>query len=365
MDAVEVRPHTGAAPVSRADGDKTENNFHLLRLIFALMVVGYHLIALPLAPEWAGVEGSGGLAAQVGVEGFFVLSGYLVYGSLERSPSLRIYAEKRIRRLYPAYATIILLSVLAALVFSAEARADLLAVARYLGWNLVFLNFMEPNLPGVFAANRFHEVNGALWTLKIEVAFYVVLPLLAWAIRLAGKWRWLLIAAMYVGAEAWRYGFELRSGGGADVVQVQVARQLPGQLSFFITGVGLYLARDRLALTPGTAILAAIALFFTLFYPELAPLRAISLGVLAVFLAVRAPHPFDAARFGDVSYGLYIIHFPIIQILTAAGLFAASPWLGAAAALAGSLVLALLLWRYVERPFLRPDSAYRRAANPA
>ena len=68
---------------------------------------------------------------------------------------------------------------LLALSFVPDVRADLSSVGRYLGWNLAFLNFMEPALPGVFEANRFTEINGALWTLKIEVMFYLVLPLLA------------------------------------------------------------------------------------------------------------------------------------------------------------------------------------------
>jgi len=79
-----------------------DNNFNLLRLAFALMVVVYHVIVLPGVPAWAGLEGPTSLLAEIGVQGFFVLSGYLVFASLERSLSLRLYAEKRVRRLYPA-----------------------------------------------------------------------------------------------------------------------------------------------------------------------------------------------------------------------------------------------------------------------
>ena len=48
---------------------------------------------------------------------------------------------------------------------------------------------MQPSLPGLFAGNPFREVNGALWTLKIEVLFYLVLPVLAWILRAAGRRR--------------------------------------------------------------------------------------------------------------------------------------------------------------------------------
>jgi peptidoglycan/LPS O-acetylase OafA/YrhL len=53
------------------------------------------------------------------------------------------------------------------------------------------------------------------------------------------------------------------------------------------------------------------------------------------------------------------VHFPIIQTLTAAGLFAMSPALGLAGSAVAILAAALLLWWAIERPALRPDSAYR------
>jgi peptidoglycan/LPS O-acetylase OafA/YrhL len=82
------------------------------------------------------------------------------------------------------------------------------------------------------------------------------------------------------------------------------------------------------------------------------------LGIVAVWLAVGIPRLFDAARFGDLSYGLYIVHFPIVQCVIAAGLFA-TPSMGFAVAGVASLVAAVLMWWLVERPMLRRDSAYR------
>ncbi|RYG34702.1 MAG: hypothetical protein EON93_07660, partial [Burkholderiales bacterium] len=328
----------------------TANNFNLLRLCFALMVVAYHLVAIPgwgeaILPQMA-------LLAEVGVQGFFVLSGYLVYASLERSSSMVEYAEKRFRRLYPAYAFVILVCAGAALIASPAAREDLLGVARYTGWNLIFANFMEPNLPGVFASNPMTEVNGALWTLKIEVTFYLVLPVLLWLLRLAGRYDWIGCLLLYVGAEVWRAWFN-------HIGQFEIARQLPGQMSFFLTGMMLHAAnlsgvRLNIAGAAGAVLFAA-----SLAWPQVEFARAIGLGALSVWLAtgiVRLP---DAARFGDLSYGIYIVHAPIIQTCIALGLFAASAWMGIGVAITASVLGALFLWNLIEKPFLRRDSAYR------
>jgi peptidoglycan/LPS O-acetylase OafA/YrhL/O-antigen ligase len=332
----------------------TANNFNLLRLLFALMVVVYHAIVLPGIAGWPGMEGWASVGAEIGVQGFFVLSGYLVWASLERADSLALYAEKRARRLLPGYLAVILATVVAALILIPAVRGDLSSVARYLGWNLAFLNFMEPNLPGVFEDNRFTEINGALWTLKIEVMFYLVLPLLALALRAAGTHRWILFAVIYAAAEAWRFGLEPMGG-----VWVELSRQLPGQMSFFITGIALCAWRGEINWRSMLVPLGVILFVLSILVPQAEPLRAAGLGILAVWLAVGIPKLFDAARFGDLSYGLYIVHFPIIQCIVAAGLFATSPELAIGLTAGACLAAALALWWFIERPGLRRDSAYR------
>lgn len=354
MPASDIMPPPSAepepAPVAVVHA---RNNFNLLRLLFALMVVVYHAIALPGLGGFEHAEAWTSVGAEIGVQGFFVLSGYLVWASLERSSSLGIYAEKRARRLLPGYVTVVLVCAIAAVLLVPAVRSDLAALGRYIGWNLSFLNFLAPSLPGVFEANRFTEVNGALWTLKIEVMFYLVLPILAFILKIAGSGRWIVIAVIYIAAEAWRYLLPLQGG-----VMVEIARQLPGQMSFFITGIALCAWRDGLNWRSALAPVGIVLLVVSLIVPQAAPLRAAGLGIVAVWLAVGIPRLFDAARFGDLSYGLYIVHFPIIQCVIAAGLFA-TPAMGFAVAGGASLTAALLLWWLVERPALRRDSAYR------
>ena len=338
------------------------NNFNLLRLVFAAMVAAFHLSLLPGLTSWAPVTGWLSHAAEIGVQGFFVLSGYLVYASLERTTSISVYLEKRVRRLYPAYATVVILCAVGAFILSPATRAAPLELARYLGANLTFLNFAAPSLPGVFDKNPLTEVNGALWTLKIEVLFYLILPLLAWVLRVARPSRWVIIGLIYVVAEAWRIGFRIMGQGAGDELFDQLYPQLPGQMSFFITGIGLRLL-DREGFKPTlVGALAGLGMIMaTLMYPEVEFLRAAGVGLLAAWIAIGIPRLFDAAKFGDLSYGVYIVHFPIIQSVVALGLFSI-PLLGLGVAVVLTLVASMLLWRFVERPALRNDSAYRKHA---
>lgn len=329
----------------------TVNNFNLMRLIFALMVVAYHVVIA--VPDWrVAFYPQMALVAEVGVQGFFILSGYLVYASLERSSSLTDYAEKRLRRVYPAYAFVILACVSVALIVSPGAREDLIGVARYTGWNLIFANFMEPNLPGVFIGNPTTEVNGALWTLKIEVMFYLFLPVLLWLLRLGGGQDWIGCILVYVGAEVWRAWFN-------EVGQFEIARQLPGQLSFFLTGMMLQAANLSGARLHFAGVAGGILFLASLLLPPAEFARAIGLGAFTVWLAtgiVRLPNP---ARFGDLSYGIYIVHAPIIQVCIATGVFALGSIIGAGVAVTASVIAAFALWHLIEKPFLRRDSAYR------
>ena len=197
----------------RLSGDMgtTSNRFDFIRLVLASGVFLFHVVALSAA-EQTPLELNLAVLGELCIQGFFIVSGGLVYGSYERSKSLSDYAGKRIRRLYPAYAVVILIPAAIALLMTLAAPGRIPQILEYVGANLLFLNFLEPNLPGLFESNRFPAVNGALWTLKIEVMFYLIVPALAFVIaKLRGRGTAIFLTAIYIAAELWRIGFEASS----------------------------------------------------------------------------------------------------------------------------------------------------------
>ena len=334
------------------------NRFDFIRLVLASAVFAYHAIVLSALAPMSGLEQAWGHAAEIAIQGFFIVSGALVAGSLMRSQSLADYAGKRVRRLYPAYAAVILIPALISLCLGGDARA----VAEYVGANLAFLNFLSPDLPGLFAGNRFTEVNGALWTLKIEVLFYLCLPVIGWALRIAGRAQFLVLLALYAAGEGWRHLVPVMLD---HPLAPMLARQLPGQMAFFASGIALWqvwnIARTKPLLFGALGLVLAL---LSCLHPWLEPLRAAGLAGMTACIAFLPGPSLNAARFGDISYGVYITHFPILQGLVMAGTFTA---LGCAGGFALSALLVIAasyaLWHLVERPALRPSSHYRKVAD--
>ena len=337
------------------------NRFDLLRLLFAALVFAYHAVVLSVFAPGGELESGLALLAELSIQGFFIVSGALVYGSFERSTSLMDYAGKRVRRLYPAYAVVIVVPAMIALVLSLGTGEGTGQVFHYLWANLIFLNFLQPELPGLFEGNRFPEVNGALWTLKIEVMFYAVLPVLAWGIAKLKRHWWVGIAGLIIAAMAWQEWVLAWS----HPLSEPVARQLPGQMMYFAAGMALWrLWGDAQRHAFPLLVIGLISLGLALFVPGLDMLRVLGLAGFIAGVAFMEGPPLNTARWGDISYGVYIVHFPVVQVLVALGVFSTfGPIAGFALSALIVTGLSLALWWWVEKPALRRDSHYRRMSE--
>jgi peptidoglycan/LPS O-acetylase OafA/YrhL len=233
------------------------------------------------------------------------------------------------------------------------------------------------------------------WTLGIEAAFYVLVPVVAWAVRrrrpTAGP---AALAAGVVGASALSMLLSGFSGAGGATTSQLVNANIPGTLVYFAPGVLLAIAetmprarrllvtspRRRAALT--LAALAGWVLIPAAQAPFGDPLRGwigASLVVAwtgAALLAargigeVRTPALRGARAVGVWSYGVYLWHWPVVQLLASGGVvFAggrAEPLQLATAVLAAALTLPLaaLSWRYIEAPCLDRVAALVRRGRP-
>jgi peptidoglycan/LPS O-acetylase OafA/YrhL len=196
------------------------------------------------------------------------------------------------------------------------------------------------------------------------VGFYPCLPLIVWLMRRLGPNR--VLAAGFVASVAWLYGCWWMSIDHGPAWG-EVARQLPGQFCLFAVGMALRHNREAFARWRWHLMAAAFLLCLLRAPEALAPLTdPLVLGVLAIGFAT-GPYVGYRAPLGDLSYGVYLWHFPIIQLLVAWHAFDAQPWTLVAVAVVLALSAALLSWHLVERRFLVRGGAggtRRVAAGP-
>lgn len=336
------------------------NNFDLLRLLFAATVCLVHAYQLSGYKQLVWIENV--LSSAVAVKGFFVVSGFLIFMSFERSSSIFLYARKRFRRIYPAYFTVVLLCALALVGVSSKGIGDYFSVewVKYSVANLFFLNFLHPTLPGVFEANKLTAVNGALWTLKIEVMFYLSVPLFVFLFRKLNRLPVILVT--YVLSVAYGLYFSWQAEQSGSILFLAFGRQLPGQLCYFMAGAFFYYQLPFFERYKQYFVSGAILVLILNSQWSLPLLEPFALAAMVIFFALFF-YIGNFGKYGDFSYGVYILHFPVIQSFIHFGLLANHPWIFLIGTTVSTLLAAFAMWHLVEKRFLLHSSHYVTAST--
>ncbi len=328
---------------------KNDNCFDFLRFFFAVNILIAHLHVLSQSETLEILNYISDVS--ISVRGFFVLSGFLVAKSYINTSSLKEYFIKRAKRILPAYLFVVTLSAACLFFFSSYNFSEYFSdgnVYKYLGWNFVFLNFMHPCLPGLFENNLMCAVNGSLWTLKVEEGFYIVLPLIFYFIKRTRKPLLILVSLYFLSQFYW---FFLDSVLNKPLL----AKQLPGYLSYFVTGIILFLnfkfvLEHKIKIVVIAIMLLLLPSFIdlnmNLFYP-------FAFGTVIIITAFSLPFLNNFGKYGDFTYGMYIYHFPIIQIFKQYNLFEKNnPTIMAISVLFITFSFAVFSWFVIERRFL-------------
>jgi peptidoglycan/LPS O-acetylase OafA/YrhL len=359
-----------ASAASMSSGRST--HLDVLRAIAALMVIGYHANGLV-----AGSTGGGGLwlpyNTDSGVELFFVLSGYLIalpflkaLVASDQAPDTRSYARRRAARILPGYWLALCVAA-----FVAARQPGVLPST----WLLVpQVALLQGWIPG--------DAGGPLvvaWTLSIEAAFYVGIPIATWLLlRRRATWSlrslatmtcvmWAISAALacsfatFIPASAWTtvvlrgpMGFMCQFCPGMLIALLQIRSERGGTRP---RGAWLLIAGGVI----GWVLVSAWA------GPNADALQVMvrnqCCGVLfaMVLLGTLRLHGTEhrvtrlVAYVGTVSYGMYLWHWLAFEVISATGLRVGLPipvlfnWaLGTALLGVATLPLAVLSWHLVE-----------------
>jgi len=160
-----------------------KNNFDILRLLCALLVIVSHSWALTCCDshEPLYMLSSGRLVCSaIGLCGFFTISGYLIYQSLMNSRNIGNYIEKRWLRIFPGLAVCLLVTLFAcSWVYEGGGCYWLNSSTWSYLWRNLTLYDVAYDIPGVFENNIYGPaINGSLWTLCYEFTMYLlIIPL--------------------------------------------------------------------------------------------------------------------------------------------------------------------------------------------
>ena len=333
------------------------NNFTIVRLVLSSAVIYTHSYWLLM-----GVSGRDDLSDFLGapisvfaVDGFFFLSGFLVYPSLMRFGRSTPFLTARGARLWPGLAVSIFLTVVGgAFVTSAQGLEYLQGdTANFIVRNLTFLQGFF-NLTGVTCGAEPCIVNGSLWTLPWEARCYVGLALLGMlGLAKPVMMKRLVLPATIIGALIWDIGpvrdwVQVRAGDGA-VFYLDMIDRL---WTLFILGAGAYIFKDKLPLSwwiLGALFVVMLAANATSFGVHF---RALFIGYAVLcFGLLTAGKRAISGNWPDYSYGMYIYAFPVMLVVHSL-LPLHSYWTLALVNFLVTLPIAAFSWHCIEKPVL-------------
>ena len=300
----------------------------------------------------------------IGVDIFFVLSGYLITQILlrpmeEKRFSIREFYRRRIRRLYPALFTVLAFTMVLGLAFFPPTLLKELVKSQF--FTTLFLsNLAFARETGYFDLQAELKPLLHTWSLGVEEQFYLLFPPILYVLhRWAKRLMWPALGMLAL----WSLWFSQTRLAG----HPEVSFFFPTSRAFELLIGALCVGLDRrLTLPPivqkglSLAGLAAIIIGFGVITEESAfPGLLALLPCLGTAALLVSPQGWGnrllswspLVKVGDISYSLYLWHWPLLVF--ARFVFPDAPWV-IALALILSVVMAWLSWRYIESPFLAP-----------
>lgn len=305
-----------------------DNAFNFLRLICALIVIYEHSVLLS-GNDLLPCLGFRVIAVNV----FFILSGFWVTQSYLRSVSIKEYVNKRCKKIFPLYITVVILSAILLVFFSKLSAKNYFTnidFYRYLIANLSTLNFIHPTLPGVFEGLALGgSVNGSLWTIKVELGFYVILPFIIYLTNKVsrnhgrGGYGSIVLCIFYVLSVMYEVFMPIITK--KSFLPSSLDNQLPAYISYFVSGMLIVENWEHVFKKFNTLVIPSILVFTicTVFeIPILSSLfKPITLCLIVMWIAFRFKLFYSIGSKKDYSYSMYLVHYPLIMCSVSLSLF--------------------------------------------
>ena len=339
------------------------NNFDLIRLLAALQVVLYHgLEHLRISEgfsQWFTVIPR----CFPGVPIFFVISGFLVSASYRRSNTIGKSSVNRSLRIYPGLWVCLVVAIASVAVLMPEVFEGL-SFFEFFAWIAAQVSIVQFYNPDFLRPYGLGALNGSLWTIPVELQFYIMLPIVCFLFgtkkQIKNKTLLMLIVIFLAMNQFQLHG--LRPYYGTFWYKILRCTFLP-HFWLFLVGVAFQQNFERLlpyfegkffywSLVHAAAV--GLAIFLGQSYGSNFPFPVVGLslaGLTMSFAYTCRGLADQLLNHNDISYGVYIYHGLVINAFVHLGLVGSLSnlfWLFVI-----TIVLAYLSWRFVERPCMK------------
>lgn len=309
-----------------------ENNFDLIRLVAAIQVMLFHGFTFfnMTNVSW-GEDFQMFVYLLPGVPIFFTISGFLIYQSLERNRTkLKKYFINRGLRIYPALYVCLAFTILLLLI-SGEIDWPLIFSKSFLGWmgaQLTVFQFLK--IPAFDSWGVGHP-NGSLWSISVEVQFYLILPLMViFLLKEKSSLRTKNLILTGVIAVSLAYNIWVKKTFPQETTQYKVLSLfILEYLYFFCSGILIHLNFQYLKkylVGKGWIWMILFIVFTAIFHnwlnlfenvydaSVLGLLGETILSLATISVAYSLPSLSKKLLKGnDLSYGIYIYHMPVFN----------------------------------------------------
>ncbi len=294
----------------------------------------------------------------LGVEFFFVISGFVILMTLENCRSIGEFALRRFARIWPA---LVVAATMTTLVMRLIGPNDWV-VSRYDYITSIFL--IHPEIMSLLIHHpNLHWVDGVYWSLWVEVRFYILAAILYFAARKNFIKYWLILQLTTTAAESIVYFTH-----SSEIFTLMKVFVFPQYLPYFTLGVCIYEIyfvgpQRKLAMFGALAVACIIiysATFHLYFYEDKAagPCVVANLSIFALFALFVMNNPIvfifrsrPMVALGQASYSLYLIHQSIgIAIMKTCVDWGVPYFVILPLTIGLVIVIAFLLFRYLELP---------------
>ena len=333
---------------------KTQNNLDLIRLLAALQVAVFHMFFFLKVPT----KFNDIIALFPGVPIFFFISGFLIYGSWNNihKDKLKVFFTNRILRIYPALILCFFISVLS-VIMTGYLKAAIITDPQFISWAAAQLSIFQFYNPEFLRGYGIGALNGSLWTIAVELQFYVLTPLIAWLYRYHKKWAVTFFMVCVV--------FNILNThiiGDTTLMGKLFKVSFMPWISMFM--VGAYVSSNaRLQSWILKRNLVGLILIYVVTYymtsvfgmgngNGITLIAYLAVAALVFKLAYTKPQISDQLlKKMDISYGIYIYHMPVINFLIFYNYTGTA--ISVISGLSFTIILAIMSWVFIEKPALK------------